>query len=100
MPELPEVEVVKQSLAKTVVNLTIKNIIFNTNKLRYFIDKKRLKKVINSKILSVKRRSKYLLINLNINTTIITHLGMTGKFLVSKNNKKKKDQFLLRDKKK
>ncbi len=93
MPELPEVEVVKQSLAKTVVNLTIKNIIFNTNKLRYFIDKKRLKKVINSKILSVKRRSKYLLINLNINTTIITHLGMTGKFLVSKNNKKKKTSF-------
>ena len=33
MPELPEVEVVKQSLAKTIVNLTIKNIIFKTNKI-------------------------------------------------------------------
>ena len=93
MPELPEVEVVKQSLAKTIVNLTIKNIIFNTNKLRYIIDKKKLKKTINSKILSVKRRSKYLLINLNKNITIITHLGMTGKFLIYKKNIKIKTSF-------
>ena len=93
MPELPEVEVVKKSLTKTIVNLTIKNIIFNTNKLRYIIDKKKLKKIINKKVLSVKRRSKYLLINFDKNITIIVHLGMTGKFLVSKNNHKRKTSF-------
>ena len=64
MPELPEVEVVKRSLKNKIINLRIKKVTINTNKLRYSIIKKDFDKIINTKILSVKRRSKYLLINL------------------------------------
>ena len=39
MPELPEVEVVKKSLEKSIKNLIIKKIQINTKKLRYFVDK-------------------------------------------------------------
>ena len=41
-----------------------------------------LKKMINSKIESIRRRSKYLLLNLDNNFTILIHLGMTGKLLL------------------
>jgi|TARA_B110001452_G_scaffold197801_1_gene167749 formamidopyrimidine-DNA glycosylase len=85
MPELPEVEVVKRSLRKVVSNLIIKKVIINSKKLRYKIDKKKFQRIINKKITSIKRRSKYLLINLDTDITILVHLGMTGKFFIRKN---------------
>ncbi len=93
MPELPEVEVVKKALKKTIYDLTIKNIEIRNKFLRYEIDEKMMKKMINSKVLSVTRRSKYILINLNNNFTILFHLGMTGKIIVFKDNKKYKTSF-------
>ena len=94
MPELPEVEVVKKSLKNKLKNLTIKRVFINNNKLRYKIDNKQFYKIKGHKIISVKRRSKYLLINLNMNSTILAHLGMTGKFfIIDNNNKKYKTSF-------
>ena len=82
MPELPEVEVVKKSLKKKIHQLTIKKISIHQKKLRYPINGVMLKKMINSKIESIRRRSKYLLLNLDNNFTILIHLGMTGKLLL------------------
>jgi len=94
MPELPEVEVVKRSLENKLKNLTIKRVFINNNKLRYKIDNKQFYKITGRKIISVKRRSKYLLINLSQNSTILAHLGMTGKFfIIDNNNKKHKTSF-------
>ena len=89
MPELPEVEVVKKSLKKTIYHLTIKNIEITNKFLRYKINEKLMKKMIKSKVLSVMRRSKYLLINLNNNFTILIHLGMTGKIILLDADKNK-----------
>ena len=88
MPELPEVEVVKKSLKRTICNLTIKNIDIPNKFLRYKIDEKLMKKMTKSKVISVLRRSKYILINLNNNYTIMVHLGMTGKIIITGTNKK------------
>jgi formamidopyrimidine-DNA glycosylase len=93
MPELPEVEVVKKSLENKLKNLTIKSVVINNNKLRYKIDNKKFSKIQNLKIISIKRRSKYLLINLDQNMTILAHLGMTGKFFIFDKNKKYKTSF-------
>tara|TARA_Y100001970_G_C14002764_1_gene734272 strand:- start:101 stop:967 length:867 start_codon:yes stop_codon:yes gene_type:complete len=82
MPELPEVEVVKKSLQKNINQLTIKKISIHQKKLRYPINGVMLKKMINSKIESIQRRSKYLLLNFDNNFTILIHLGMTGKLLL------------------
>ena len=87
MPELPEVEVVKKSLKKIICDLTIKNIEISNKFLRYKINVKLMKKMIKSKILSITRRSKYLLINLDNDHTIMVHLGMTGKFIIVDDNK-------------
>ena len=89
MPELPEVEVVKKSLSKTIYDLTIKNIEIRNKFLRYKIDEKLMKKMIKSKVLSISRRSKYILINLNNHFTIMFHLGMTGKIIIVGANQNK-----------
>ena len=94
MPELPEVEVVKKSLEDKIKNLTIKRVVINNNKLRYKINNRQFYRIKGKKIISVERRSKYLLINLNHNFTILAHLGMTGKFfIINKNNTKQKTSF-------
>ena len=82
MPELPEVEVVKKSLKKTISHLTLKKIEIHNKFLRYKINEKLMKKMVKSKVLSISRRSKYILLKLNNNYTILIHLGMTGKIII------------------
>jgi len=93
MPELPEVEVVKKSLENKLINLTIKRVIVSNNKLRYKINNKEFCKIKGLKIINVKRRSKYLLINLDRSLTILVHLGMTGKFFILDHEKRYKTSF-------
>ena len=47
MPELPEVEVVKKSLNKSITKLIIKKIKINNNKLRYRISINDFRSILN-----------------------------------------------------
>ena len=94
MPELPEVEVVKRSLINKTQNLIIKTVKINDSKLRYRLDKSKLKKIIGLKLLKITRRSKYLLFFFTKDIVMLVHLGMTGKFFfIDKNKKKFKTSF-------
>tara|TARA_Y100001970_G_scaffold17718_2_gene19938 strand:- start:5143 stop:6009 length:867 start_codon:yes stop_codon:yes gene_type:complete len=88
MPELPEVEVVRRSLDSLVCGLKIINVDILNNKLRYKIPKTIKSALKNRKIISVRRRAKYLLIDTEDNNTLLIHLGMTGKIFIL--NKRKK----------
>ena len=88
MPELPEVEVVKRSLDNKVKNLIVRNVKINDGRLRFLITEKKLKKIIGLKIKKIKRRSKFLLFFFNKETTMLVHLGMTGKFFFENKQKK------------
>tara|TARA_B100001059_G_scaffold205107_1_gene214934 strand:- start:3161 stop:4030 length:870 start_codon:yes stop_codon:yes gene_type:complete len=83
MPELPEVEVVKRSLASKVQNLIIKKVKINDSRLRYIVDKNEIRKIIGLKIKKIERRSKFLLFFFNKDIIMLAHLGMTGKFFFS-----------------
>ena len=99
MPELPEVEVVKKSLNTKIKNLTIKKIIILNKRLRYKLNSNLFSKLKNKKVISINRRSKYLLIGLNNDIVILIHLGMTGKFfIIDENNKKLKTSFYYSEK--
>ena len=78
MPELPEVEVVKQSLEKYVVNKKILKIIVKNKNLRYPVPKNIKKKLINLKIQTVRRLSKYLVFEFKEELYLLIHLGMSG----------------------
>ena len=45
MPELPEVEVVKRSLKRKVLNLTIKSVKINDRNLRYTLNEEDFNKI-------------------------------------------------------
>ena len=80
MPELPEVEVVKKSLIKKTQNLIVKAVKINDGRLRYKINRNKIKKIIGLKFKKISRRSKYLLFFFNKDIVMLVHLGMTGKF--------------------
>ena len=84
MPELPEVEVVKRSLTNKAQNSIVKAIKINDRKLRYKIDKNKIRKIIGLKIEKISRRSKFLLFYFNKKVVMLVHLGMTGKFFFLK----------------
>ena len=89
MPELPEVEVVKRSLINKTQNLIVKAVKINDGRLRYRINRNKIKKIIGLKFEKISRRSKYLLFFFNKNIVMLVHLGMTGKFFFVSHKKKK-----------
>jgi formamidopyrimidine-DNA glycosylase len=94
MPELPEVEVVKRSLTSKIQKLVVEKITVKDEKLRYRINKKKLKILLGLKIIKILRRSKFLLFVFEKNTVMLVHLGMTGKFFfLNRNAKKFKTSF-------
>ena len=78
MPELPEVEVVKQSLEKYILNKKLLKIIVKNKKLRYPVSGNISKKLTNLKIYKVKRISKHVVIGFKDELFLIIHLGMSG----------------------
>ena len=94
MPELPEVEVVKRSLVNKIQNSIVKAVKINDGRLRYRVDKNKLKKIIGLRIKKISRRSKFLLFFFNNKTVMLVHLGMTGKFFfINQKNTKYKTSF-------
>ena len=77
MPELPEVEIVKQSLDKNIKFEKIKKVVVSNRNLRFKIPKN-FEIVLKNKIISkISRRSKYLILHLE-DIYCVIHLGMSG----------------------
>ncbi|QLE79905.1 bifunctional DNA-formamidopyrimidine glycosylase/DNA-(apurinic or apyrimidinic site) lyase [Francisella sp. Scap27] len=87
MPELPEVETVKNGLGKTVLGKTIFNIQININKLRYPLCEKEFKLLENKTIKSIDRRGKHLVLSFENELQLIVHLGMSGVIKVKNTSK-------------
>ena len=84
MPELPEVEIVKQSLAKKIEQKKIKKVIIKNRNLRFKIPLKFEKLLKNKIVKKVTRFSKYLILNFSDNSFCLIHLGMSGTIHVIK----------------
>ena len=91
MPELPEVEVVKQSLDKKIKFQKVNKVLVLNRNLRFKIPKKIGSFLKNKKINKITRRSKYLVFHLNNKTYLLIHLGMSGTIhLINKKNNYKR----------
>ncbi len=81
MPELPEVETVKETLKKLVVNKQINNVNIYYDKIIEFPTCDDFKKnLIGETIVDIKRRGKWLMFELK-NYFLLSHLRMEGKYL-------------------
>ena len=89
MPELPEVEIVRQSLNKSITGKIIKGILIKNRSLRFKIPKNFEKNIIKKKIIKVERFSKHLILKFEDNSNLMIHLGMSGTIhLINKSKKK------------
>jgi formamidopyrimidine-DNA glycosylase len=77
MPELPEVETTRRALVEPLTNKRLLDVTVRCPQLRYPIPRTELKTMRGQTVVAVKRRAKYLLLQLG-NDTIMIHLGMSG----------------------
>jgi formamidopyrimidine-DNA glycosylase len=89
MPELPEVEVIRQSLDKKIKQKKVKKVIIRNRNLRFKIPLNFESFLVDQRIIKVDRFSKYLILNLSNKSYCIIHLGMSGTIHLLYNNKKK-----------
>ena len=88
MPELPEVEIVKQSLVKNVKSQKILKVIVRNRNLRFKLPINFKNIIKKQTIVNVRRFSKYIIIELSNKLYCILHLGMSGTLHILNKNKK------------
>jgi formamidopyrimidine-DNA glycosylase len=80
MPELPEVEVLRRSLQPHLIGDWIERVEVSNPALREPVETARLRRLATGRgIVGLRRRSKYLLIDLEGGRTVAVHLGMSGR---------------------
>ena len=80
MPELPEVETVRTGLASSWIGKRIDGVELKRDGLRFPFPKGLEKRISGRVIRNVRRRAKYLLIDLDNSDILLSHLGMSGKW--------------------
>jgi formamidopyrimidine-DNA glycosylase len=83
MPELPEVETVRRGLAPVMEGQTIAGADVNRPDLRWPLPADMAARLTGGTVLAMRRRSKYILADLDSGETLLVHLGMSGRILVS-----------------
>lgn len=78
MPELPEVETIGRGLKEYLSNRSIVNVKVFTPRLREPLDSLRDPRLPGSKVLDVRRRGRYLIVDLTGSLALLMHLGMSG----------------------
>ena len=87
MPELPEVETVCSGLRPAMEGNIINKLELRRNDLRWPFPKDMADRTNGKRVIGVRRRAKYILIDLSSDQTIIIHLGMSGRILIDTTNK-------------
>jgi len=83
MPELPEVETVRRGLIPAMEDQIIARAQVNRPDLRWPFPENMAERLTGKRVLRLRRRSKYILADLDSGETALIHLGMSGRMLVS-----------------
>jgi formamidopyrimidine-DNA glycosylase len=83
MPELPEVEITRRGLLP-LLNQTVEHVVIRNASMRWPIPTHLTETLVNQKLVSLKRRAKYILAEFesghaNSSGTLLLHLGMSGR---------------------
>ena len=85
MPELPEVETIRQGLAENLVGAQIQSVKLRRRDLRAPIPRQLGRAIVGQQVDKIRRRAKYLLFDIGEHT-LISHLGMTGSWTFNESN--------------
>lgn len=83
MPELPEVETVRRGLEPVMDGQQILAAQVNRPDLRWPFPPRMAERLTGARINALRRRSKYILADLSTGETLLIHLGMSGRMLIS-----------------
>lgn len=83
MPELPEVETVRRGLEPVIAGKAIVRAEVRRADLRWPFPERMAERLTGRRVEALRRRSKYILADLDGGETLIAHLGMSGRMLVS-----------------
>ena len=83
MPELPEVETVRRGLAPVMEGQVIARADVNRPDLRWPFPARMADRLTGQRVERLRRRSKYILADLSSGETLLIHLGMSGRMLIS-----------------
>ena len=83
MPELPEVETVRRGLLPVMEGQRILRADVNRPDLRFPLPPRMADRLQGAVVQSLRRRSKYILADLSTGETLLIHLGMSGRILIS-----------------
>jgi formamidopyrimidine-DNA glycosylase len=84
MPELPEVETVRAGLEPVLRGRRFVHVEQRRKDLRFPLPERFAARLTGRKVAKLDRRAKYILIHLNDGEVLAVHLGMTGRFSVSR----------------
>lgn len=84
MPELPEVETVRRGLEPVFVDAHFERVELRRANLRFAFPARFAQRLEGQRILSLERRAKYLLGFLQSGEVLLMHLGMSGRFIISR----------------
>ena len=82
MPELPEVETIKNTVAKTLLGAKIAKVTVRQRQFRQNVPEDFEKRIEGATVIALKRIAKYMLVELDNGQTIIWHFGMSGKIKI------------------
>lgn len=83
MPELPEVETVRRGLEPVMAGRQIVTARVNRPDLRWPFPPQMAGRLTGARVEALRRRSKYILADLSTGETLLIHLGMSGRMLIS-----------------
>ena len=83
MPELPEVETVRRGLLQVLEGRGILAADIRRPDLRFPLPQRMKERLTGARVLALRRRSKYILADLSTGETLLIHLGMSGRILIS-----------------
>jgi len=83
MPELPEVETLRRMLESRVPGRTVVSARRSRSRLHVSSRGGGLDRLVGRRVLRVERRGKYLLFRLDAGVSLLSHLGMSGRWLFS-----------------
>lgn len=83
MPELPEVETVRRGLIPAMEGRRIARAEVRRPDLRWPLPERMAERLTGARVERLRRRSKYILVDFDTGETLIVHLGMSGRMLVS-----------------
>lgn len=82
MPELPEVETVRQGLAPAMVGASFADVEMRRRDLRFPFPSRFVARLAGKRVDALGRRGKYLIAGLSSGESLIMHLGMSGRFTI------------------